>query len=130
MRFIIVRGVAGSGKTTYVKKNFPNMLHIETDMLCMQDGKYNWNKTLSDRRHKCARDIVKLALDMNADVVVSNTFIRKWELDQYINMVPIGYDIKVYRMCSWYGSTHDVPKETIIRMTKTFEDYDGEILVE
>jgi predicted kinase len=98
MQFIIVRGVAGSGKTTYVKKNFPNILHIETDMFCMQDGKYNWNKTLSDRRHKCTRDIVKLALDMNADVVVSNTFVRKWELDQYINMVPIGL-ISRYIVC-------------------------------
>jgi predicted kinase len=37
----IVRGLPGSGKSTYAKSL--NVFHIEADMFCMKDGKYEFD---------------------------------------------------------------------------------------
>jgi predicted kinase len=37
----IVRGISGSGKSTYAKSL--GILHLESDMFFMQNGKYNWS---------------------------------------------------------------------------------------
>jgi hypothetical protein len=40
---IIVRGIAGSGKTTFVKKTFPEAAHYEADMFFEQKGEYKFD---------------------------------------------------------------------------------------
>ena len=51
MKLILVRGIPGSGKTSFAYRQFPGVFHVENDMFLMHDGKYCWSK-----------DIVKQAL--------------------------------------------------------------------
>jgi len=46
MKLILVRGVSGSGKTTYAKKlinDDPSLSHYEADMFFYTNGSYNFN---------------------------------------------------------------------------------------
>jgi len=69
MKLIIIRGPAGFGKSTYAKKHYQCM-HIETDMLCMVDGKYQWDAKLSKHRHQQARELVEKVLAIGSTELV------------------------------------------------------------
>ena len=43
MRFILVRGVPGSGKSTFAAKVFSGAFHVENDMFHVKDGKYRFH---------------------------------------------------------------------------------------
>jgi len=123
---ILVRGVPGSGKSTFAKC-YPDHNHLETDMFFMVDGEYKFDHTkLGEYHDKCQQQTQEL-LDRGDDVIVTNTFVRLWELEKYLNM---NYsDVDVFRMISDFVNIHKVPTEIIDRMKKNFDDYVGETLV-
>jgi adenylate kinase family enzyme len=42
-RLIIIRGLPGSGKSTFAKSYFNGYIHLEADMYFVQpDGSYDW----------------------------------------------------------------------------------------
>ena len=43
MRLILVRGVPGSGKSTFAAKVFPGAFHVENDMFHVKDGEYRFD---------------------------------------------------------------------------------------
>ena len=52
---IIVRGIAGSGKTTFVKKTFPEAAHYEADMYFEQGGEYKFDASKLKEAHNWCR---------------------------------------------------------------------------
>ena len=96
-KFIVVRGHAGSGKTTFAKekiKEFQNeypqaqIYHLENDMFLTDEaGVYTWSpKLLEDAKRKVAREIkqaYKFAMenkDKDVLIVLSNVSARTKEL--------------------------------------------------
>ena len=96
-KFMVVRGHAGSGKTTFAKekiKEFKNeypqaqIYHLENDMFLTDEaGVYTWSpKLLEDAKRKVAREIkqaYKFALenkDRDVLIVLSNVSARTKEL--------------------------------------------------
>jgi predicted kinase len=123
-----VRGLPGSGKSTYAKKL--NCLILEADMYFMQDGLYKWSGRFIHQAHEWCRDMVSLAMMNSMDVVVSNTFTQLKEFAVYLELATkFNYDVEVVRCTGEYGNTHGVPEETIAKMKARFEDYEGEVLV-
>lgn len=130
---ILIRGLPGSGKSTYAKKlvdmleadlfQKTNVKHFEADDF-WEDREFN--PRFLGLAHKKCQENTWDALCQGYDVVVANTFTRLWEMQPYLDMTE---DIKVYRMTGDYGSIHNVPKDTIEKMKKRFEDFDGEIYV-
>jgi len=126
----IVRGLPGSGKSTYAKTLVPASAHFEADQYFMKGDKYAFDPSkLKDAHADCLARTRKAMVDGKHKVVaVSNTFTQKWEVQPYINLAnELGWTVKVIRMTGNYGSIHDVPKDSIERMRGRFEPVDGEV---
>lgn len=123
-KLILVRGIPGSGKSTFAKK-MKGFIHIETDMYWGMSGK-KFDGKLLKTAHEWCLNYAKVLLPLGNNVVVSNTFTQVWEMEPYLYL---GYPVEVFRMTNEYGSIHNVPESTILRMKQRFEDYKGEILI-
>jgi predicted kinase len=127
---LIVRGITGSGKTTFVKNSKIECMHLEADMLCVKTAAYQWEGDNVKGNHETCFEIAKLVFSRGADLCISNTFTRKWEFAHYINLAKsLGYYVEVYRMDNDFGNTRSVPEEIVQKMKARFEDYEGETIV-
>ena len=127
---IIVRGLPGSGKTTFVKKVYTNILHVESDMLTVVDGAYSFDPDKLKARHEACQRIVETALSIGADVAVSNTFTTMRELQPYIDMANKYHTrFVVTRMIGTFENVHNVPQDVLDKMAARFEDYPGESIM-
>jgi len=118
-KLVIIRGLPGSGKST-LAQTFTGYLHFEADMYFVDDkGNYTFNPSHIKNAHQWCQQSVRTALEHGHNVVVSNTFVKKWEMDFYIRLQP---HADVITCCGDYGNIHNVPDEVIQRMKNTWED--------
>lgn len=134
--FLLVRGLPGSGKTTYVKDMCPDYLHYEADMYFEQDGDYNFdNSKLGDAHRWCLANF-NLAIKRGLNVAVANTFTTMKEMRNYLKVAKeAGYEITIVEMKTNYGSIHNVPQSTLDRMQSRWQKvpsdmYDTKIIIE
>ena len=127
---ILVRGISGSGKSTFAKKlksiletTKHKVVHYETDDYFINDGVYKFNP---DNVHKFHTENQKRTFDALNNpyidvVIVSNTFVKLWELKPYMEYA-LNNNVKVlvYEMEQEFKNEHDVPKEHIERMKNRF----------
>lgn len=126
----IVRGLPGSGKTTFVKNFLKGVFHIENDMFHMKGLKYEWSADGQKKAIDFCSDFVEYAMEHEIVCAVSNTFTRKRFVDYYVDMAKrYGYTVFVFRCMGEFNNVHSVPYETIKSMSDGFEDYEGEIFV-
>ena len=136
LELVLVRGVTGSGKTTFAKKTFPNYNHFEADMYHInEDGEYKFDATKIKDAHGWCQSQTRESLERGESCVVSNTFTTLWELKYYRHLAKeLNVPLRVYRMNHIYGNIHDVPKETVDKMIANLSnpknDYEGEIIVD
>ncbi len=120
-KLTIVRGVPGSGKSTYAKSL--GIFHVEADMYFQRNGKYDWYPDAVKQAHAWCKAMVEIAIDGAVDLVVSNTFVKRWEMQWYFDIANAhNYQIEIINMQGNYGSIHNVPQETIDRMKANFEE--------
>lgn len=125
---IVLRGAPGMGKSTYAITHYVPLgyVHLEADMFFNRNGVYTFNPALLGKAHAWCQNECKKALNEGKNVVVSNTFIKLWEMKPYLEMTN---DVKVIRMTKMYGNVHNVPYDKVMKMMENMEQYDGEILV-
>jgi predicted kinase len=130
-RLILVRGLPGSGKSTYAKSYFGGHIHLEADMYFIQsDGSYDWTPERLGKAHSWCFETAKILLNNGYDVVVSNTFTMLKELNPYIELANhTDAQYAVFRMTTEYQSVHNVPNVVIEKMRARFENYEEEVLV-
>ena len=131
MKLIIVRGLPGSGKSTFAQ-TFPFTVHLEADMFFLNDvGEYKFDSQLLGRAHTWCQETTKILLRSGNSVIVSNTFTTMKEINPYLDIAKNikGCTVEVYRTTKNYGSVHNVPKEAIQRMADRFVDYPGEVFI-
>jgi predicted kinase len=123
-----IRGLPGSGKSTYAR-TLPGR-HVEADDYFMKDGVYQFDRTQLKAAHElCQRSCLK-SLEQGLQVVVANTFVRRWELLTYWEMARnFHVPFIVVRMTGQFQSIHNVPSEVIERMASGFEPWKGEIIL-
>ena len=129
---IIVRGIPGSGKSTFSQKlmeKIPNSIHIESDMYFMKNGKYDFDGSKLYAAHKWCNSKAFSYFDVYDTVIVSNTFTTMHELRQYISKAnDLGIDVIVVRMKNNFKNVHDVPANVLLNMQQRFALYDDELV--
>jgi predicted kinase len=120
----IVRGLPGSGKSTFAQTLTPN--HWEADMYFInKDGEYKFNIDEIKNAHQWCRNMVEDAMKRNLDkIAVSNTFTMEWEMELYNNLAKqYGYTVFHLIIENRHGSSsvHSVPGETILKMKERFQ---------
>jgi len=130
---IIMRGLPGSGKSTYVKENFPDAVVCSADSFFLnEDGEYifvNWK--LQQAHQHCFRTFIDAVTSDAETIVIDNTNICRWEYENYTFMAEkFGYRIRIIRMnflesdIPLFGkrNVHGVPEFKINQMFERFED--------
>ena len=119
----IVRGLPGSGKSTFAKSIAP--VHFEADMFFMNDGEYKFDFSKIKEAHQwCQESTQDAMVSGSPKVAVSNTFTQEWEMKPYYEMAEkYGYMIFSVIVENRHGgkNIHGVPDATLDNMRKRFE---------
>lgn len=133
---IILRGVSGAGKSTYIKENFADATVVSADKYFMKEGKYCWDASKHDAAHGQCRAMFKQALvKAKPLVVVDNTNTKLSEFKSYLSVAEdFGYTVQVVRLDvpvdTLYGrNVHGVPDATVKDMYDRMQPYEGEKVV-
>jgi len=133
MKLILVRGVSGSGKTTYAKKlinDDPSLSHYEADMFFYKNGNYKFNPNKLNLAHHWCKTQTENNLQNGKSVIVSNTFTQKWEIEPYIELgKKYNANIIIKKATRNYQNVHGVPDEIVERMRSRWEDVEGEDVI-
>ena len=120
----VVRGIPGSGKSTFAKTLSDN--HYEADMYFLdQESNYVFDGTKIKNAHAWCLDKVKTDMAVDREkIVVSNTFTQEWEMEPYFELAKeFGYKVFTIVVENRHGGTnvHNVPEDKIEQMKKRFE---------
>ena len=127
----IVRGIPGSGKSTFAKSICKSWQHVETDMFFMRDGEYKFNPSKLKEAHQWCKDRVHAMMRptlwnllFNRTIVVSNTFTQEWEMKTF-QVLARRFRYKVYTVIveNRHGgkNQHGVPEDKLQAMKDRFE---------
>ncbi len=129
MKVILMRGLPGSGKSTWIKKNAPTAWVISADAFLMENGVYNWTlPRLAEAHQKCMAAFV-VALKNNTPVtVLDNTNLRARDLRYYVEMAEqYGAEIEIRTILAdseecFRRQTHNVPASTFTKLIERFSN--------
>ena len=111
-RLVILRGLPGSGKTSYIK-HYIEENDITTYSICSafyhfkRGLVYRFNpRQLPQAYHSSWKDFLEATMNGCPNIFVNNTNVRKWEYENYIYVgQQLGYDIEIVQIdCP--GSTY------------------------
>lgn len=127
---VLIRGSAGSGKSTYAKSHYPNHVHLEADMYFSLSGIYKFDASKLRYAHEWCQNEFKKALLSGKNVVVSNTFIKLWEMKFYLDYCKNNNILhKVIRLTTQFTNVHGVPTDKVEQMRKSIQPYAGETII-
>lgn len=141
---IIMRGIPGSGKSTYVDQNYPHNVVCSADRYfikecpdcacgCPKCGNtgfvYNYNPNKLDEAHaQCLRFFVNsVTNNITTNIVVDNTNISAVEIAPYASLArAYGLELEILTLkidpeVAWSRNIHGVPRSTCIRRYKQME---------
>ena len=120
----IVRGIPGSGKTTFAKQLTSNVFEAD-HYFYDNDGNYNFIASEIKEAHKECQQFVGYAMESGIPkIAVSNTFTQEWELQPYYELaIKYGYYVTSIIVENRHGGTnvHDCPEDIIELMRNRFE---------
>lgn len=129
-KLIVVRGVPGTGKSTYAKnlqKNICPSVVLEADMyFTVNSGLYEFDFQKLRWAHDWCLTTTKAMLLNDMNVIVANTFTTWKELRPYISFaVEFGIEFEIVTMTQEYGSVHGVPEEKMQAMRDRFVPHEN-----
>lgn len=128
----LVRGLPGSGKTTFATAIWNDYAVCEADKFFYdEEGNYNFDPTKLKEAHAWCKNEVesKMIEHQNnqqyyPEIAVSNTFTQEWEMEDYFKLAEkYGYKIVSLIIENRHGSqnVHGVPEEKLQIMKNRFE---------
>ncbi|HGH6016505.1 TPA: ATP-binding protein [Vibrio mimicus] len=118
----LIRGLPGSGKST-LAKTLP-AIHLEADMYFVNEhGEYHFRPERLAQAHQWCQEQTEYWLQQGKHVVVSNTFVRHWEMAAYRKLAR-RYQAKLtILVCrESYQNVHGVDVATVERMRQQWQE--------
>ena len=103
MKVTILRGISGSGKTTWAKTHASNATIVSTDDFYVIDGVYTYDASKIEENHRKAFRLFIDSLSAGKEwIVVDNTNVNAWEYSPYVLAAgAYGYDAEILTLeCS------------------------------
>ena len=128
----LVRGLPGSGKTTFANTITNKFSVCEADKFFYdKEGNYNFDANKLSQAHKWCKDEVEIRMKDNQineqfypHIAVSNTFTKEWEMSEYFELAKqYGYQVFTIIVENRHGGVnqHGVPTDKIQQMKDRFE---------
>lgn len=97
MKVIVLRGLPGAGKSTWIAQNVPNAVVCSADHFMIEDGVYRWAATKLGSAHLACQQKFELALKNKEElVVVDNCNLTNRDMKFYVETAEqYGYDIEI-----------------------------------
>lgn len=97
MKVTILRGISGSGKTTWTKKNAPDATIVSTDNFFIVDGVSVYDASKLEENHRKAFRLFLDSLAASKEwIIVDNTNVNAWEYSPYVLAAgAYDYDIEI-----------------------------------
>jgi predicted kinase len=128
---LLVRGLPGSGKTTFAETLVgKDNVYSADDFFTDSEGGYYYNPSRIQEAHLFCLGNVKQRMIHDTDnaftstIAVANTFTQEWEMEKYyIIAKQYGYTVHTIVVENRHGgkNVHDVPDEKIETMRNRFE---------
>lgn len=120
---ILLRGLPGSGKTTFAE--LIGGFRCEADMYFMVDGEYKFDLNKIKEAHRwCKEQCESFMVREKPKVIVSNTFTQEWEMEDYYELAKrYGYKVTSVIVENRHEgkSIHNVPDASLGNMRNRFE---------
>jgi len=128
-KVIILRGLPGCGKTTYVRANFPAALVVSADDYFVgTDGVYRFNPAgIGEAHGSCFRRFIAALQAGEELVVVDNTATMIAEIAPYfLGAQAYGYDAEIITLrcdpvVAAARNVHGVPEAVVMKMATALE---------
>ena len=121
---ILVRGVSGSGKSTFAEL-VSNTVFSADQYFEDAQGNYNFDPNkLKDAHEQCQRNTEEAMSRGLSKICVANTFTQEWEMSAYFQLAKkYGYRIFSIIVENRAGTknVHDVPAESLAKQKSRFE---------
>jgi predicted kinase len=128
---VLVRGLPGSGKSTFANLVWNNYAICEADKFFHdEEGNYNFDPSKLKQAHEWCQNKVETKMKDNQnnpqfypEIAVSNTFTQEWEMQVYFDLAKkYGYRVFSIIVENRHGSTnvHGVPDDTLKKMKDRF----------
>jgi predicted kinase len=120
----IVRGIPGSGKSTFAKQLTANVFEAD-HYFYDNDGNYNFVSSEIKDAHKECQDNVRMAMESSTPkIAVSNTSTEEWEMKIYQQLAETyGYVVFSVIVENRHEGVnqHGVPEDKLEQMRKRFQ---------
>lgn len=124
---IIVRGLPGSGKSTFAELIAPHSNVAADDYFIDDQGRYEFDYKELDAAHEWCHRQVAVMMELHAPIIaVHNTFVRLKYIQPYIDLAEqFDYRYTVLTAEGEHGSVHNVPPVAIARMIIKWEAFNN-----
>lgn len=126
---IIMVGVPGSGKSTYVKNSNPNAPILSADNFFMKRGVYQFDRNYLGTAHaSCYNGFLALIEAKQEVIVIDNTNTTLREIEKYANPAKeADYEVKIVVLkcdclTAFNRNVHNVPLASIQKMAERIEN--------
>ena len=133
-KVIIMQGVSGAGKSTWIKKNHPKALVCSADHYFLdKNGKYNFRaEDLGKAHQECLKKFLHELHDLwdgyeRPPIIVDNTNCALWEMAPYVQAgAAFGWKVEVVRLVcdpaiAAGRNAHGVPEKSVKGMAARME---------
>lgn len=121
----ILRGVSGSGKSTFAEKLAEALgaMVVSADHFFEEiDGEYKFDPRKLPEAHKFCQERAAFGIEMGVDVIVDNTNTCRWEMEPYLKLAAeFNVLVTVIHVQGQFENVHGVGADIVQKQMERFE---------